>query len=126
MRDTISKEITKYVDQNYDKNIAKENLQYAVKMISENKYRSLNIKNQKVEVAEEEGRGKRRGRRKGRGKEEKVEGEKVKASVQRSFQGQRQEKIGKNIRHEGHILHLMSFLMFQGESGVVECAAQKH
>ena len=34
MRDTISKEITKYVDQNYDKNIAKENLQYAVKMIT--------------------------------------------------------------------------------------------
>ena len=82
MRDTISKEITKYVDQNYNENIANENLQYAVKMVSENKYRSLSIKNQKVEVGEEEGRGKSRGRRKAGGKEER---EKVKASVQRSF-----------------------------------------
>jgi len=82
VRDTISKEITKYVDQNYNENIANENLQYAVKMVSENKYRSLSIKNQKVEVGEEEGRGKSRGRRKARGKEER---EKVKASVQRSF-----------------------------------------
>ena len=51
-------------------------------MVSENKYRPLSIKNQKVEVGEEEGRGKSRGRRKARGKEER---EKVKASVQRSF-----------------------------------------